>query len=239
MLCRRSSPEKYVAKTTRLDAYTARPRRVQISEVQLPISDTVPKMTIWNARRNDSVKSEQMFFSIAIVLYVAAMAGCSAEVAVPAARVMPTGSVAEEPSSDALAEMPLADFYSVGSYDKAADPNEHLTKTLKQAKAEDKRVILQVGGDWCHWCGLISEFMTTNETVRDHLDENFLVMKVTYPGDFSEAFLAKYPECDAYPHFFVLDSEGELLHSQGTGELEKGEGYDQEIFMAFLEKWTS
>ena len=131
-----------------------------------------------------------------------------------------------------------ADFYTVSTYDKSADPTIDLAKTIERAKAENKRIILQVGGDWCGWCSLITEDMSTNPTVRSHLDKNFLVMKVTFPGDHAEEFLAAYPKCEAYPHFFVLDKDGSFMHSQGTSELEKGKGYDDGVFMEFLTAWT-
>ena len=36
----------------------------------------------------------------------------------------------------------------------------------------------------------------------------------------------------------VLDADGKLLHSQFTGELEKGEGYDRKKFFDFLKQWA-
>jgi thioredoxin-related protein len=128
-------------------------------------------------------------------------------------------------------------FYTVGHYDKASDPAADLTETLEIAKANGKRVILQVGGDWCVWCARISEYMDTNETVHGILDDNFVVMKVTYPGDNADAFLEQYPTCEGYPHLFVLENDGTFMHSQGTGELEEGKGYDQDVFVEFLESW--
>ncbi|WP_197231223.1 hypothetical protein [Novipirellula artificiosorum] len=44
---------------------------------------------------------------------------------------------------------------------------------------------------------------------------------------------------DRYPHFFVLESDGTFLQSQGTGELEKGKGYNEANFIGFLNAWTS
>ena len=61
-------------------------------------------------------------------------------------------------------------------------------------------------------------------------------------GNYSEEnrnreFLASYPTVPAYPHFFVLQSDGTFLHSQGTAELEEGRGYNEQVFLAFLDKW--
>ncbi len=136
--------------------------------------------------------------------------------------------------ADPAADIPPAPFYSVAQYDDARDPAADLAATLSRAKSENKRVMLLVGGDWCPWCKRISNYMSTNEKIRDLVEKNFVVMKVTYPGEHAEAFLAAYPKCEAYPHLFVLDNQGQLLRSQGTGELEQGSGYDDDRFARFL-----
>jgi hypothetical protein len=65
-----------------------------------------------------------------------------------------------------------------------------------------------------------------------------LVLKVNYSTDNKNAdFLSKYPTIPGYPHFFVLDSDGTFLHSQGTGALEEGRGYNEQVFLDFLDKW--
>lgn len=71
------------------------------------------------------------------------------------------------------------------------------------------------------------------------LEDGFLIMKVNMSSENrNEGFLADYPDVPAYPHFFVLDFDGSFLHSQGTAELEEGKGYDEAVFVAFLEKWS-
>ncbi|MEZ6103965.1 MAG: hypothetical protein R3E01_33915 [Pirellulaceae bacterium] len=70
------------------------------------------------------------------------------------------------------------------------------------------------------------------------LSENYVIMKVNMSDENNNAtFLAQYPKVPAYPHFFVLDSDGTFLHSQGTGELEEGRGYNEAMFLEFLERW--
>ena len=41
-----------------------------------------------------------------------------------------------------------------------------------------------------------------------------------------------------YPHLFVLDANGKLLHSQNTGELEAGKSYDKGRFLAFVKRFA-
>ncbi len=144
----------------------------------------------------------------------------------------------KHPSTASSTDSSHADFYTVSTYDESLDPTDDLTRTIARAEAENKRVILQVGGDWCVWCHRITDFTSTNTTVRSHLGKNFLVMKVTFPSENSDEFLATYPKCVAYPYLIVLDKNGGFLHSQGTNGLIKGEGYDEEMFMTFLTKWT-
>lgn len=70
------------------------------------------------------------------------------------------------------------------------------------------------------------------------LKQDYLIMKVNYSDKNRNAeFLKGYPKVPAYPHFFVLDSDGKFLHSQGTAELEEGRGYNEKVFLAFLAKW--
>lgn len=84
----------------------------------------------------------------------------------------------------------------------------------------------------------MDEFVQTNEKVAAIIKKNFLIMKVNYSDkNKNKDFLQQYPEVPAYPHYFVLDSNGDFLHSQGTGELEKEKSYDEGVFTTFLNNW--
>ena len=54
----------------------------------------------------------------------------------------------------------------------------------------------------------------------------------------NEALLSKWPAIRGYPHLFVLDGDGRLLHSQETDVLEAGKDYDRAGFSEFLRKWA-
>lgn len=86
----------------------------------------------------------------------------------------------------------------------------------------------------------MNEFVHENQAVAAVLHDEYIILKVSYgDGNDNEEFLANYPAVPAYPHFFVLDSDGTFLHSQGTGELEEGRGYNEEVFLAFLNEWAA
>jgi thioredoxin-related protein len=123
-------------------------------------------------------------------------------------------------------------------FDPARDPFKDLKETIVQAKKENKRIILDVGGEWCIWCKRIDAFMNEDNDIRNTLERNFIILKVNYSKENkNEKFLSQFPEVAGYPHFFVLDENGKLLHSQNTGELEKDKYYSKEKFLSFLNKW--
>jgi len=123
------------------------------------------------------------------------------------------------------------------------DPNRNGAKDIQDAVVEaqkvNKRIILDVGGDWCIWCHRIDNFIESHKGINDYLYKNFILIKINYSKENkNEELLSKYPEIPGYPHFFVLESNGKLLHSQNTGELEQDKGYSDEKMMIFLKKWA-
>ena len=58
------------------------------------------------------------------------------------------------------------------------------------------------------------------------------------PENENKVVLSKYPKVKAYPHLFVLDKSGKLIHSQDTGELETGDHHDPAKVIPFLKKWA-
>ncbi len=123
-------------------------------------------------------------------------------------------------------------------FDPGRNPFDDLKLTIENAKKSDKRIILDVGGEWCIWCHRIDAFMQNTKEVKSLLEENYIVLKVNYSKENkNEKFLSQYPAIEGYPHFFVLEKDGTFLHSQNTGELEKDKDYSKEKFIEFLNKW--
>ncbi len=125
-------------------------------------------------------------------------------------------------------------------FDPLRDPFKDLELAIKEAKETNRRIILDIGGEWCIWCHRIDDFIEENEELKSFLNEKFIVVKVNYSEENkNEKFFAQYPKVEGYPHFFVLSKKGKLLHSQNTGLLEKEKSYDVEKFMKFLKKWAA
>lgn len=129
--------------------------------------------------------------------------------------------------------------YSVATYDPGRNPADDLKEAIRQAQDGHKRILVEVGGDWCSWCHAIEKYMHEKQSVADALRRGYIIMKVNMSDENrNEAFLADYPKIPGYPHLFVLDSAGKLLHSQDSGDLEQGESYNEQAFLSFLDKWA-
>ena len=177
-----------------------------------------------------------------------ALAACSQQK--PAAEPNPPSMKANAPAEPdtsrrvASGNTPTAaDIAAVAGLNASFDPKRDPASDLETAKVEaqrgGKRVLLDVGGEWCSWCHILDKFVEGDAEIRSFRDANYVWMKVNYSEENeNQAFLSKYPEIKGYPHLFVLDADGKLLHSQFTGELEKGKGYDREKFFAFLKAWA-
>jgi thioredoxin-related protein len=124
-------------------------------------------------------------------------------------------------------------------FDPSRDPEKDLKEALKEAKETDKRILLDVGGEWCIWCHYLDDFFEENKDIDELMRNNFVVIKINYsPENENKKFLSRFPQIPGYPHLFVLNQDGKLLHSQGTAELEKGRGYDRGKVFDFLKKWA-
>lgn len=126
----------------------------------------------------------------------------------------------------------------VEKFDPARDPEADLKVAMVEAKRTGKRILLDVGGEWCIWCHRLDTLFMKNPDLADQLHQGFVVVKVHYSTQQkNERFLSAFPKIPGYPHLFVLDENGMLLHSQDTGELESGKGYDTAKVVAFMDSW--
>lgn len=128
------------------------------------------------------------------------------------------------------------DYSSV--YDPKRDPAKDLAMAETAAAQAHKRILLEVGGNWCSWCKILDKFIGDHGDVRESLRANFVLMKVNMsPSNDNAAFLSQYPAIPGYPFLFVLDSNGKLLTAQNTDPLEDGSGYSANNVKDFLAKW--
>ncbi|MBK7392019.1 MAG: thioredoxin family protein [Chloracidobacterium sp.] len=124
-------------------------------------------------------------------------------------------------------------------FDPKRDPKLDLATAILTASKSGKRIILDVGGEWCGWCIHMDKFLFSNKALDKLRKNNFVWIKINMsPENENVAFLSEYPEIKGYPHLFVLDESGKLLHSQDTVALEKDETYNLAKFTEFMKLWS-
>lgn len=123
--------------------------------------------------------------------------------------------------------------------DPLRNPAEDLQAAIETAKKENKRIILDIGGEWCIWCRWLDEYFIKNSELTKFRDENFIWLKVNMSSENENSeFLSAYPQPAGYPHLYVLETDGKLLHSQGTAELEEKKSYNMQKLLDFLKTWS-
>lgn len=134
-------------------------------------------------------------------------------------------------------------------YDESIDPDVQIVEAVAKAQKEGKFVVAQLGGNWCKWCIRFARFVEGDPELKKYVDDNFEFIHVNYNPRSEEGNADKEATENAlrrlgnpvrfgYPVLVVLDSEGNVMHTQDSGLLESGEGYDKEKVMRFFELWS-
>ncbi|MGD0226172.1 MAG: thioredoxin family protein [Terriglobia bacterium] len=128
-------------------------------------------------------------------------------------------------------------YKPVTVYDVARDPAKDLQDAIAEATRTNKRILLEVGGDWCVYCNIMDTTFESHPRLQKLRDDNYVTVKINYSKENpNDKFLSKYPAIPDYPHFFVLDSKGALLQSQPTHRFEHGKTYNVGKIDAFLRR---
>lgn len=139
----------------------------------------------------------------------------------------------------AVAASGLQPPYSRG-YDPARDPFIDGRDALALARQTNRRVLIELGGDWCRWCQALEHFLTRDTRLNEQLHRDFVVLKVNVSEENDNAeFLAGLPPNLGYPHIYVSDADGRIIHSQDTADFLRNGRYDEQRILAFLERWRA
>ncbi len=126
-------------------------------------------------------------------------------------------------------------------YHPEANASEDIAQAIAKAAAEGKHVILQGGGNWCGWCYKFHNFIENDAELKKLMEDNFVLYHLNYsPENRNESIFEQYGFAQrfGFPVLIVLDGKGNRLHTQDTGLLESGDGYERKKVEGMLKAWT-
>jgi thiol:disulfide interchange protein len=171
---------------------------------------------------------------VAVVLVVAA--ALSVYLLRKPSAPMPETSTAIPPAT-----RPVPAFTPKHIYSDTAEPERDIAAGIAEAKQEHKRVILDFGGDWCGDCQVLDIYFHQPPNA-DLLEKNFVLVHVWIGHmDRNLDLAAKYgvPINKGVPALAVLNPDGQVLYSQGTGEFRDMRHMESNSVTDFLEKWKA
>ncbi len=126
-------------------------------------------------------------------------------------------------------------------YDEDINAMEQIQQAVDEARASDRYVMCQVGGNWCPWCLRFAEFATKDSVIAPLMKENYVYIHVNYSKGNKNLEAMKFlgnPGRFGYPVFVVLNEEGIPIHIQESECLEEDKGYNRKKVEKFLRLWN-
>ncbi len=128
--------------------------------------------------------------------------------------------------------------YSI-HYDPQRDPYQDGHAAIKLANATQRRVLIEVGGDWCKWCHVLDKFLDDNPDIKTKLHQTFVMLKVNVSDENeNREFLKAFPKPLGYPHMYIAENDGNILLSKDTAEFLNNGSYSRERFLEFFDQWA-
>ncbi len=124
------------------------------------------------------------------------------------------------------------------AYDPKRDPFKDGREAIELAASTQRRVLIEIGGDWCSWCMLLDRTIKQNAQLSEALHSRFVLLKVNMSGaNDNWEFLKDFPIQNGYPQLFVTNAKGQILYNKDPGEFYRDGEYAAELILEFLEEW--
>ena len=128
------------------------------------------------------------------------------------------------------------------AYDQKADAERQLAQALARAKANEQRVLVILGGDWCKWCLTLDSLIASDPALKQLTSERFVLLKLDADAasDLDESW--GKPSELSVPVVVLLNADGKLVHVQNMLPFQTWGGrllaYDADRIYAALEPWA-
>ncbi|VAW59567.1 hypothetical protein MNBD_GAMMA11-2034 [hydrothermal vent metagenome] len=124
-------------------------------------------------------------------------------------------------------------------YDPQRDAFKDGAAAVALATETNRRILIELGGNWCTWCHRMEAFFKKNPDVEQKLHETFVMLKINVNNENDNAeFLKAFPKALGYPHMYVSEYNGSVLWSKDTAEFVVNGSYSKEAFLTFFDQWN-
>lgn len=127
-------------------------------------------------------------------------------------------------------------------YDENADANAAVANAFARAKTEHKRVLIDLGGNWCADCRILAGVMELPE-VRKFLDAHYVVVAVDV-GRFTRnlqipARFGITERLKAVPSILIADPDGTLVDRGHVDAIEDARHMTPQALADWLAHWAA
>ena len=142
-----------------------------------------------------------------------------------------------------LPSLIFAQTEPVQIYNPEANAREDMARAIQQAKAENKHVLLQIGGNWCPWCVKLHSMEANDPQIDSLLKADYIRVMVNIPKEKDKRDYALLAELDnpqrfGFPVLVILNQEGKRIHTQDSWYLEQDSGYNRDKVVQLFKMWN-
>ena len=130
-------------------------------------------------------------------------------------------------------------------YDTRADGEAQLTESLRQARAEHKRVLLNLGANWCSDSQGMFRLLSTNREIQRFISANYIFEMVDVNqrglGARNTRLVERLgnPITNGIPVLLILDESGRVLNTDPNERLRDSDHAHPAMVLAYLHKWAA
>lgn len=125
-------------------------------------------------------------------------------------------------------------------YDPALDAQAAIDRAFAQARGENKRVLIKMGGNWCPDCRILAG-MTEIPEIADLIAENYAVVKVDvgrYDRNMDVPQRFGMEELEGVPTLLIVTPEGRVLNAAEPSIFRNARERDPQDFANYLYRYA-
>ena len=129
-------------------------------------------------------------------------------------------------------------------YDIHTDGEQQLAEALRQARSEHKRVLLDLGANWCSDSQAMFRLLSTNAEIQQFISERYVFDMIDVNQHGFRARNARLvarlgnPIATGIPVLLVLDENGTVLNNDPAERLADSDHAHPTVVLAYLRKWA-